>query len=78
MNTQTIEILVTPTGQATVQTKGFTGSSCRQASKFIEQALGVVQSDTATAEMHQTEILDLEPGIESGARAGEEKPRSAR
>ena len=37
---QTIEITVSPIGQTTVQTKGFAGSSCRDASKFIEQALG--------------------------------------
>ena len=51
--TQSIEIIISPTGEATVQTKGFTGSSCRQASKALEQALGVVQSDQATAERYQ-------------------------
>ena len=35
-----------------VLTKGFTGSACRDASKAIEQALGLVQSDKPTAEMH--------------------------
>ncbi len=29
---KTIEILVSPTGQTQIQTKGFSGSSCRQAS----------------------------------------------
>jgi hypothetical protein len=37
---KTIEITVSPTGETTVQTKGFTGSACQDASKFIEQALG--------------------------------------
>ena len=37
---QTIEIVVSPTGESTVQTRGFTGASCRDASRFIEQALG--------------------------------------
>jgi hypothetical protein len=37
---RTIEIIVSPKGETTVQTKGFAGSSCREASKFIEQALG--------------------------------------
>jgi hypothetical protein len=35
---KTIEIVVTPTGQTQVQTRGFVGSECRQASQFIEQA----------------------------------------
>ncbi|MFI5379028.1 MAG: DUF2997 domain-containing protein [Tepidisphaerales bacterium] len=51
--TQTIEITVSPQGETTVQTKGFAGSSCKDASRFIERALGRVQSDQATAEMYQ-------------------------
>ena len=50
---QTIEIIVTPKGQSQVQTKGFTGSSCRQASGFIEQALGQRTSEQMTAEYYQ-------------------------
>ena len=34
-----IEIIVTTKGETTVTTKGFAGQSCRDASKFIEQAL---------------------------------------
>ena len=55
---KTIEILVSPTGQTTVQTKGFAGSSCRDASKFIEQALGQQTSETLTAEFHQALAVD--------------------
>ncbi|WP_417730845.1 DUF2997 domain-containing protein [Rosistilla oblonga] len=50
---KTIEIVVTPTGQTQVQTKGFTGSECRQASRFIEQALGKRTDEELTAEFHQ-------------------------
>lgn len=50
---KTIEIVVTPTGQTKVQTQGFTGSSCREASQFLEQALGSRVSETLTAEFHQ-------------------------
>ena len=50
---QTIEIIVAPNGQSQVQTKGFTGSSCRQASGFIEQALGQQTSEQLTAEFYQ-------------------------
>ncbi|NQT40153.1 MAG: DUF2997 domain-containing protein [Planctomycetes bacterium] len=57
MKTQTIEIIVTPQGKSSVQTLGFTGSSCRDASKFIEQALGQRTSETLTAEFHQAESV---------------------
>ena len=50
---KTIEIVVTPTGQTQVQTKGFTGSECRAASEFIEQALGQRTSEQLTSEFHQ-------------------------
>jgi hypothetical protein len=50
---KTIEIVVSPTGQTQVQTKGFTGSECRAASEFIEQALGQRTSEQLTSEFHQ-------------------------
>jgi hypothetical protein len=49
----TIEIIVAPNGRSHVQTKGFTGSSCRLASGFIEQALGQRTSEQMTAEFYQ-------------------------
>ena len=51
---KTIEIIVGPTGETTVQTKGFAGSSCQDASRFIEQALGKTVGEKLTAEFHQT------------------------
>ena len=54
---QTIEIIVSSTGEATVQTKGFTGSACRDASKFIEQALGEKSTEQLTPEFYQTQVL---------------------
>ncbi len=54
---KTIEIIVTPEGKASVQTMGFTGSSCRDASRFIEQALGQRVGEKLTAEFHQSESV---------------------
>ena len=45
-----IEVIVSPQGETTVQTKGYVGSDCIQASKFLEQALGIVADDKKTAE----------------------------
>jgi len=50
-----IEVIVSPQGETTVQTKGYAGSDCLQASKFLEQALGLVTSETKTAEFYQTQ-----------------------
>jgi hypothetical protein len=52
---KTIEIIVTPNGQTTVQTRGFQGASCRGASRFIEQAIGKTGAERLTAEFYQTE-----------------------
>ncbi len=48
-----IEIIVKPDGHTVVETKGFAGASCRDASRFIEQALGQRQAELMTAEFHQ-------------------------
>lgn len=54
----TIEITVSPRGETTVQTRGFAGESCREASRFVEQALGSRMSETLTSEYHQTTSVD--------------------
>ncbi|MGA2619404.1 MAG: DUF2997 domain-containing protein [Thermoguttaceae bacterium] len=48
-----IEIIVSPTGATTVQTRGFAGSSCRDASRFVEDALGQRITENLAAEFHQ-------------------------
>lgn len=49
---KTIEVIVSPKGETTVQTKGFAGQECLAASKLLEQALGVTTDDNKTAEFH--------------------------
>jgi hypothetical protein len=50
---KTIEIIVDTKGQTRVETKGFSGGECREASRFLEQALGSRSGETLTAEFHQ-------------------------
>ena len=50
---KTIEVIVSPDGSSRVETKGFTGSECQQASRFLEQALGLTQREQFTAEFYQ-------------------------
>ena len=48
-----IQILVSPAGTTTIETRGFTGSECREASKYIEVALGKQNEEQLTAEFYQ-------------------------
>jgi hypothetical protein len=48
-----IEVTVSPQGETTVQTKGYAGADCLQASKFLEQSLGVTAHDQKTTEFYQ-------------------------
>ena len=50
-----IEVTVSPRGETSVQTKGYTDGACLQASKFLEQALGVTTVDHKTAEFHESQ-----------------------
>ncbi len=56
MNNKIIEIIVSPTGETRLETKGFSGEECKEASKFVEQALGTAVSEQMTAEFHLNEI----------------------
>jgi hypothetical protein len=57
---KTIEIIVSPTGQTRVQTRGFTGSACQDASRLIEQALGQRTQETLTPEYHASQSTNHE------------------
>ena len=50
---KTIEITIDPKGEVLVQTKGFAGAACKDASRFVEQALGERIAERLTAEFHQ-------------------------
>jgi hypothetical protein len=52
-----IEVVVSPTGETTVQTKGYAGSDCLQASKFLEQALGIATADRPTTEFYEQQAV---------------------
>jgi hypothetical protein len=51
-----IEITIGADGSTKVETKGFSGSTCREASRFVEQAVGQVTAETLTSEYHQVEV----------------------
>ena len=53
-----IEMTVSPNGETSIQTKGIAGSDCLQASKWLEQALGITTSDRKTGEFYQATQTD--------------------
>ncbi len=50
--TKTIEITVSPEGVTSIKTSGFTGSSCRDATRDLERALGVSGRETLLPEFY--------------------------
>jgi hypothetical protein len=53
-----IRVIVDPRGEVKIETKGFTGPACREASKFLEQALGQPVGEQLTAEFYQAQASD--------------------
>ena len=49
---KTITIIIAPDGKTKIETHGYTGSSCREASRFLEDALG-----TGTVERLKSEYF---------------------
>ncbi|WP_437222637.1 DUF2997 domain-containing protein [Planctomicrobium sp. SH661] len=49
-----IRILISKTGQIQLQTRGFSGESCRAASWELEQALGLPLQEQLTGEFYQS------------------------
>lgn len=49
---KTIELIVGRDGSSRLETRGFAGEACRDASRFIEEALGVRLSEKLTSEFH--------------------------
>jgi hypothetical protein len=50
--TKTIEITVSPEGATSIKTSGFTGSSCRDATRELERAMGVAGKESLLPEFY--------------------------
>jgi hypothetical protein len=60
-----IEIIVDEKGSTRIESKGFAGAECRQATAPLERALGVVASDTPTTEMYASQPPVREERLEN-------------
>lgn len=49
----TIEVIVAPTGEIQIDAVGFKGADCEKATRFLEEALGVVSNRVKKPEYHQ-------------------------
>lgn len=65
-----IEITVLPSGESKIETRGFAGDSCREASRFLEAALGKATCETLTAEFHKSHVSE-DAHINLNDRSGE-------
>jgi hypothetical protein len=53
MSEKKIEITVSPEGAVSLKTTGFSGSSCKDATRELERALGVASKEAFLPEFHQ-------------------------
>ena len=53
MSDKKIEIIVSPEGATSIKTTGFSGSSCKDATRDFERALGVAGRETLLPEYFQ-------------------------
>ena len=53
---KTILLIVSPDGSSRVETHGFAGRECQQASRFLEQALGQKQGEQLTADFYRQNV----------------------
>lgn len=60
-----IEVTVSPHGTIKLETRGFTGPACQEATHALEAALGLVQTEERTLEFfelaQETSPLTLKP-----------------
>ena len=60
---QIIEVTVSPQGETRIETKGFTGGHCREASKALETALGVRENEQLTSEFHAVSSMENQQSL---------------
>ena len=51
---RSIEVIIAPDGAISIDAVGFKGADCDQATKFLEQALGVAAQKRRKPEYHQS------------------------
>ena len=52
---KTIEVSVSPAGAISIEAEGYTGSSCEEATRFLEEALGLPGQRVRKGEFYRRE-----------------------
>ena len=55
-----IKVKIGSTGKVVIETEGFHGASCQEATRAIEAALGGAKAETLKAEYYQQEVTHEE------------------
>jgi hypothetical protein len=56
---KTIDVIIDTDGNIAVQTSGFSGPECKQATADLERALGTVTDDRVTSEYHRRPLTTI-------------------
>ena len=59
-----IEITISPEGQTRLETRGFSGATCQEASRLLERALGSATAEQLTSEYYQSNVRSDVPQFE--------------
>jgi len=59
-----IEITISPEGQTRLETRGFHGATCQEASWLLERALGSATAEQLTSEYYQSNVRSDVPQLE--------------
>jgi hypothetical protein len=60
---KTIDILINPAGQITINANGFEGADCEKATAFLEQALGELKQRQRKPEYHRRVRRQQQVGV---------------
>lgn len=67
---KTIEVIVSPQGEARVETHGFDGTTCQTADEFLCRSLGRVRREQLLSAYHQ--LSTTAPAVTDQRRVGTE------
>ncbi len=56
----TIEVIVSPARDISIDAVGFKGADCERATRFLEQSLGLTKSRVKKPEYHQTRRTQIQ------------------
>lgn len=63
MSQKKITATITKKGEVTLQTEGYEGNSCKEATAALERELGEVEKDTNTPEMYKTQEQTISQSV---------------